>query len=159
MFVLLSALSCSEDILDGLLVRSHCWLDSGQWRPYWRLLGACGQYCWVLIHQVWWVFSFPIVLFSLNVRINVRVCVCFYIDVLLCRFCTVEKDAEGLTSNVCYDKVIVFHVQESPGVSLLSLSSSTGVDHCRSCQQGFCYSRIYFTVCPTHLHILPLSTF
>ena len=45
-FLLLSALSCSEDIWGGLLVRSHCWLDSGQWRPYWLLLGACGQYCY-----------------------------------------------------------------------------------------------------------------
>ena len=27
------------------------------------------------------------------------------------------------------------------------------VDHCRSCQQGFSYSRIYLTVCPTHFHM------
>ena len=46
MFLPLSALSCSEDIWVGLLARSHCWLDSGQWRPYWLLLGACGQYCY-----------------------------------------------------------------------------------------------------------------
>ena len=54
--------------------------------------------------------------------------VCFYGDILLCRLCTVEKDAYGLTSNVHYDDVIVFHVLESPGVSLVSLSSRTGVD-------------------------------
>ena len=37
--------------------------------------------------------------------------------------------------------------------------NKTGVDHSRSCQQGFCCSGICLTFCPTHLHILPFSIF
>ena len=34
---------------------------------------------------------------------------------------------------------------QSPGVSLVSWSSNLGVDYCKSCQQGFCHSRIHLT--------------
>ena len=37
--------------------------------------------------------------------------------------------------------------------------SNTRVDHCRSCQQGFCCSGICLTFCSTHLHIVHFSTF
>ena len=37
--------------------------------------------------------------------------------------------------------------------------SKTGVDHCRSCQQGFCCSGFCLTFCPTHFHIVHFSTF
>ena len=70
-------------------------------------------------------------------KISVRVCPCLYSDVLLCRLCTVEKDAYGLTSNVHYDDVLVFHIPESPGLSLVSLASKTGIDIVETVSKGF----------------------
>ena len=35
--------------------------------------------------------------------------------------------------------------------------SKTGIDHCRSCQQGFCCSMICLTFCPTHHSVVHFS--
>ena len=64
-------------------------------------------------------------------------CVYAFTLMFLCADCAVEKDASGLTSNVHYDDVIVFRVPESPGVSLVSLSSKTGVDTIETVSKGF----------------------
>ena len=72
----------------------------------------------------------------------VCVCVCFFSDVLLCRLCSGEG-CLGPDLNVRFDDVIVLQYQ-SPGVSLVSWSSKIGVDHCRSCQQGFCCSGLVY---------------
>ena len=54
----------------------------------------------------------------------------------LCADCMVEKDAYSLTSNVHYD-IIVLHVPELPGVSLVILSRKTGVDIIETVSKGF----------------------
>ena len=59
--------------------------------------------------------------------------------------------------NIC-ERVCAFSVMFSCADSV-QWGSKTGVDHCRSCQQGFCCSGICLTFCPTHLHIVNFSTF
>ena len=63
-----------------------------------------------------------------------RVCVCFYSDVLLCRL----YSGEGCLGPDLYvhSDIIVFHVPVTR-VSLVSLSSKTGVDIIETVSKGF----------------------
>ena len=67
---------------------------------------------------------------------------------------TLYKVVEGLICNVRFDDVIVFHVPESPGVSLVSLSSKTGIDIVEAASKGFVAQGF---VRPFALHIFILS--
>ena len=68
-------------------------------------------------------------------------------------FCLMLFEYNNKCERVCAYSVMFFSADS------VQWGSKTGVDHCRSCQQGFCCSGICLTFCPTHLHIVNFSTF
>ena len=67
--------------------------------------------------------------------------------------CLILFEYNNKCERVCAFSVMFFCAES------VQWRSKTGVDHSRSCQQGFCCSGICLTFCPTHLHNVCFSTF
>ena len=68
-------------------------------------------------------------------------------------FCLILFEYYNKCERVCAFLVMFFCADS------VQWGSKTGVDHYRSCQQGFCCSGICLTFCPTHFHIFHFNTF